>query len=85
MVAIEDEGVERLHEEMMGNTEIEDLHAKLPHILERLEEDELLIIELRFFEKRPFKEIADILEITENYAKVRTYRILEKMKNLFLK
>lgn len=85
MVAIEDEGVERLHEEMMGNAEIEDLHAKLPRILQALEEDELMIIELRFFEKRPFKEIADILGITENYAKVRTYRILEKMKNLFLK
>jgi RNA polymerase sigma-70 factor (ECF subfamily) len=35
-------------------------------------------------ENRPFKEVADILGITENYAKVRTYRILEKMKKLFI-
>ena len=85
MVAIEHEGVARLHEELMANAELEDLHEKLPHILQKLKENELLIIELRFFEKRPFKEIADILGISENYAKVKTYRILETMKQLFLK
>jgi RNA polymerase sigma-70 factor, ECF subfamily len=45
-----------------------------------LEDDDLQLIEMRFFEKRPFKEIAEILEITENNAKVRTYRILEKLR-----
>jgi RNA polymerase sigma-70 factor, ECF subfamily len=45
-----------------------------------LESHDLLMVELRFFEKRPFKEIAEILEITEVNAKVRMYRIIEKLK-----
>jgi RNA polymerase sigma-70 factor (ECF subfamily) len=49
-----------------------------------LEEDDLQMIEMRFFEKRPFKEIADILEMTENNAKVKTYRILEKLKKILI-
>lgn len=48
--------------------------------LQDMKPDEIEIIELRFFEKRPFKEVADILGITENNAKVRVYRILERMK-----
>lgn len=49
-----------------------------------LEEDDLQMVEMRFFEKRPFKEIADILDITENNAKVKTYRILEKLKKILI-
>ncbi|MFT5764936.1 MAG: RNA polymerase sigma-70 factor (ECF subfamily), partial [Saprospiraceae bacterium] len=30
--------------------------------------------------QRPFKEIAEIIGITESNAKVKTYRILEKLK-----
>lgn len=41
---------------------------------------EVELIEMRFFEKRSFKEVAEILEITENNAKVRTYRVLEKLR-----
>ena len=49
---------------------------------QELPEDELQLIEMRFFEKRSFKEIGEILEITENNAKVKTYRILEKLKKI---
>ena len=45
-----------------------------------LKPDELTLIELRFFEQRPFKEIAEILDITESNAKVKTYRILERLR-----
>ncbi len=50
--------------------------------LENLPEDDMQLIEMRYFEKRSFKEIGEILGITENNAKVKTYRILDKMKNL---
>ena len=40
------------------------------------------MIELRFFEERPFKEIAEITEITESNAKMKTYRALEKLKKM---
>ncbi|MBI3511373.1 MAG: sigma-70 family RNA polymerase sigma factor [Bacteroidetes bacterium] len=47
-----------------------------------LEEEDMQFIEMRFFEKRAFKEIAEIFGITENNAKVKTYRILEKLKKI---
>lgn len=49
-------------------------------LVSRLKEAELNLIEMRYFEKRPFKEIAEILNITEVNAKVKMYRILEKLK-----
>ncbi len=52
----------------------------LQHMIKDLPEDDLHMIEMRFFEQRPFKEIAEILNITENNAKVRMYRILERLK-----
>ncbi|MCI5058854.1 MAG: sigma-70 family RNA polymerase sigma factor [Flavobacteriales bacterium] len=56
---------------------------KMEHLvasLRGLAEDDLNLIEMRYFEKRSFKEIGEILSITENNAKVKTYRVLEKMK-----
>ena len=46
----------------------------------RLNSQDLQLVEMRYFEKRPFKEIAEILEITEVNAKVRMYRVIEKLK-----
>lgn len=85
LVTMEEEMVDHLFEELTSETRLDDLRQKLPSILQKLSENELQIIELRFFEQRPFKEVADILGITETYAKVRVYRTLDKMKKLFLK
>ncbi len=74
-----------MHEELTGDTREEDLRQQLPNILQKLSVEELQLIELRFFEHRPFKKVADIIGITETYAKVKVYRILQKMKKLFLK
>jgi RNA polymerase sigma-70 factor (ECF subfamily) len=85
LVTMEEEMVDHLYEELTSETRLEDLRQQLPLILQKLSVNELQIIELRFFEQRPFKEVGDILGISETYAKVRVYRILEKMKKLFLK
>jgi RNA polymerase sigma-70 factor (ECF subfamily) len=53
--------------------------------LSQLKENEIQLIELRFFEKRSFREMGEILELTENNAKVKTFRALEKLKQLFIK
>lgn len=84
VVVLEDADVENLYEELTAQQTLEEWAKRLPVILERLNPDDLQVIELRFFEGRPFKEVAEILGITETYAKVRTYRILERMKKLFL-
>lgn len=53
--------------------------------LAQLPPDAMQLIEMRFFEKRAFSEIGLILGITENHAKVKTYRILDKLKAIMLK
>lgn len=68
--------------EEMQESKIDELHDKIVSIISDLPEEELQMIEMRFFEKRSFKEIAEILEMTENNAKVKTYRILDKLKKI---
>jgi len=38
---------------------------------------------MRFFEKRSFREIGEIVGLSENNAKVKTFRALLKLKELF--
>jgi RNA polymerase sigma-70 factor (ECF subfamily) len=52
----------------------------IKQLIQELAHEDLQMVELRFFERRPFKEIAEILDITEVNAKVRMYRIIEKLK-----
>ena len=52
----------------------------LIHLIGELNDDEVQLIEMRYFEKR---EMGEILEITENNAKVKSHRVLKKMKKLF--
>lgn len=63
----------------------EDFMPVLGRIIKELPNDELQLIEMRFFEKRPFKEIAEIMMMTENNAKVKLYRILERLKKVLTK
>jgi RNA polymerase sigma-70 factor (ECF subfamily) len=53
---------------------------KLIVLLNDLSPDKLDLIELRFFAGLSFKEIAEIYNITEANAKMKIYRILEKLK-----
>jgi len=81
-VNIDSVGVYGMMEEM-EETKIDKYHDMIVTIIsDELPEEELQLIEMRFFEKRSFKEIGEILNITENYAKVKTYRILEKLKKV---
>lgn len=64
--------------------ETEENKKQLLNALSLLKEKDVQLIELRFFEKRSFKEMGEILELTENNAKVKTFRAIEKLKTLFL-
>jgi RNA polymerase sigma-70 factor (ECF subfamily) len=54
------------------------------HALQFLKPDQLQLIEFRFFEQLSFKEIGEQLGLTENNAKVKTFRALEKLRSTFL-
>ena len=65
-----------------GEKDTEENSQLVMKLLSSLAPEEMYSMELRFFEKRPFAEIGEILGMTENNAKVRTYRILDKLKKL---
>ena len=52
--------------------------------LSTLKADTLRIIEMRFFEKKSFREIGDAMDITENNAKVKCFRALIKLRVHFV-
>jgi len=80
-VNIETAQLEAMADDIEEET-IDDLYTKLVQQIGTLPEEELSLIEMRYFEYRPFKEIGDILSITENNAKVKVYRIIDKLKKL---
>ncbi len=63
----------------------EEYKPKLLKLIEALPQKDKQLVQLRFFEKKAFKEIAEEMGITENNAKVRLYRVIERMKKLMLK
>jgi len=50
--------------------------------LGQLSDDNIELIELKFFENRSYKEIAEIINTNENNARVKTNRALAKLKDL---
>ena len=72
-----------------GEIDISDAASKqyqidqLKEALNQLDDKNLMLIEMRFFEQRSMREIADILNISESNAKVRCFRALKKLKTLY--
>jgi RNA polymerase sigma-70 factor (ECF subfamily) len=80
--------IESLHifemAEEMSEDSNESNKKKILQCLSMMKENDMQLIEMRFFEKRSFREIGEILELTENNAKVKTFRAIEKLKQLFI-
>lgn len=66
-----------------ASPEVQD--EQLFEALQQLDEEEMELINMRFFEKRSFKEICDITGMNESACKMKVYRILEKLKKKFKK
>jgi len=79
-INIDSTSVHEIIEEMEEGKE--DYKPLLKSAINRLSDADLNLVEMRFFEKRPFKEIGNILEITENNAKVKLYRVLDKLREM---
>lgn len=79
-ISIETEGIEKMitlfepSEERNIEPVIEAIAKLKPHEVE--------LIELRFFEKLSFRDIAYILNTTENNAKVKTFRIIKRIRKI---
>ena len=79
VVTLEDTHIQEMADEMDA-VELQDMQRTMIQALDQLKADDLEIIELRFFEQRAYKEIADILEISFRNAKVKVHRILMRLK-----
>tara|TARA_Y100001934_G_C12372127_1_gene786983 strand:- start:2374 stop:2943 length:570 start_codon:yes stop_codon:yes gene_type:complete len=81
-VNIESDHILGLFEELEEDYYSEE-KERLVKVLATLSDERLSLIEMRFFEKRSFKEISEIMGVTENNAKVKLYRTLDKLKKNF--
>jgi RNA polymerase sigma-70 factor, ECF subfamily len=83
VVNLDEYAAHRLVEEE-GDSQDDDVvqqrKSMLQAAIRQITPEEFIFIEMRFFDQLSFAEIGDIMGITENNAKVKTYRILEKMK-----
>ena len=85
-VNIETENLHGLVEDMEDSPTVFDLYqGSLIKAISMLQEDDLQLIELRYFEQRSYREIGDMLDITENNAKVKTFRVVQKLKKQVVK
>ena len=83
VLTIEKDGVQKMILDMQEEGSNEDQYKELQNAISKLDEDEIELIELRYFEDHSFREVGEIINITENNAKVKTYRIIEKLKKLY--
>ncbi|MGE0637974.1 MAG: RNA polymerase sigma factor [Bacteroidia bacterium] len=68
-----------------GEDNLEERIESLKKAMKGLSEDELELIEQRYFENRSYKEMSEILDMEENNARVKTFRVIQKLKNLLTK
>ena len=76
-----DEHLKNIAQETEVSPDIE-AEKKLLDAISKLPSEAIQLIEMRFFEDKSFAEIADIYGITEANAKMKVYRILEKLKHV---
>lgn len=85
IVPVEESQLKNLREELgEDETEVTGFAKKLPYLFEQLSEKQVSLIELRFFEDKSFKDIGEILNMTEINAKIQTYRTIDKMKKIYV-
>ena len=81
-VSVDDEQVADVLVEM-GEENSAETDARLMKALEQLEPEEMQLLQMRFFDKIPFKDLCDILDISETACKARVYRLLERLKTIY--
>lgn len=56
---------------------------RIIELLEVIKPTELELIELRFFEEYSYREIGQVLGLSETNAKTKTFRVLKKLKKIY--
>ena len=67
-----------------ASIETEERISNIRQAMERLPEKQRIAMQLRDFESRSYKEIADIMEITEDQVKVNIFRARQAIRQLIV-
>ena len=81
-VPLSENDLKAVYDEMDDDSNSERDLSNLLKGLNQLDEEAANYIELRFFEGRSFGEMAEILGISADNAKVRTYRVLKQLRTI---
>ena len=84
-VEIKEKDAFELFSELDEKLEDEERINRILAVLGTFKSEYQQLIELRYFEHKSFKEIGEILNISEGNAKIRTYRVLDKLKKVLRK
>ena len=80
--SLNEQHVDLLIEELERNEPEIDKYVLVSVLLEQLPPQDLQFLELRFFENSSYKEMGYLMGISEGNAKIKTYRIIDKLKKL---
>lgn len=78
-VSIESEALPELVEEVQDENMMD--ISILGKALDKLSEEDLALIEMKFFEQRTYIEIAEIIGVSVSNARVKTHRVIMKMRS----
>lgn len=80
-VEVSDHQLNAIFEEVIQSNSMSQAdQEQLIQLINALEPDQMDLIELRFFQEMSFREIASIYDISEANAKMKIYRLLEKIQ-----
>jgi RNA polymerase sigma-70 factor (ECF subfamily) len=83
VISVEDSQLANMVDSIESD-QYENYRPYLLSALQMLREEDIQMMELRFFEQRSFREIADIQGITEANARVKAHRVLERLRKFLL-
>ena len=79
LVFLEEDQLRNFSEELDGDNK-EVLFEQMKTALEQLSVEEIELVEMKFFQQQSHREIAVLLNISEENARVRTFRVIKKLK-----
>lgn len=79
-ISIDNEGVNEIADEVTDDAP-GFTNEDLINIINQLNEEEVYLLEMKYFEKRSHKEISEILGISIPNAKTKLHRVIKKMKS----
>jgi len=79
LVFLEEEQLRNFSEELEGDNK-EVLFEQMKTALEQLSVEEIELVEMKFFQQQSHREIAVLLNISEENTRVRTFRVIKKLK-----